>query len=314
MDKRTQKEQAKNPSFSNVVNLAGIKMKNPVMNASGVFGYGQGFAKIENPENLGAIVTKTITLEPRTGNPLPWMIKIESGMINSVGLANEGIERFIKETLPKYQKIGPPIIVSIAGNTIDDYVKLAEIVEKTTGISGIEINTSCPNVHQGNIPFGTDAEIIEKLVKGIRQKTKLPLIVKLTPNVGKIEPLVKASKQAGADTISLINTLLGLAIDIKNKKPILGGITGGISGPAIKNHALVRVWQASKVTKLPIIGIGGISRTEDAIEFIMAGATAVAIGTANYSNPNITSEIISGIKNYLKENQIRNLKEIRGII
>lgn len=296
------------------ISLAGIKMKNPVMNASGVFGYGQGFAKIENPEKLGAIITKTVTLKPRKGNPLPWMIKIEGGMMNSVGLANEGIEKFTKNTISKYLKIGPPIISSIAGNTIDDYIKLTEKLNKAAGISGIEVNTSCPNVHGGNIPFGTNAGVVEKLIKAVRKKTNLPIIVKLTPNVEKIEPLAKACEKNGADAISLINTLLGLAIDIKNKKPTLGGITGGISGPAIKNHALLRTWQVSKITKLPIVAVGGISCTEDALEFIMAGATAVAIGTANYSKPKVTSEIINGLESYLKENKIRNLKEIKGII
>lgn len=295
------------------INLAGIKMKNPVMNASGIFGFGSGYAKIENPENLGAIVTKTITLKPREENPQPRIIKTETGVMNSVGLTNEGIEKFTEETLPKCLKIGPPIIVSIAGDTIEKYGELAQKLNGTFGIAGIEINTSCPNVHGGNIPFGSEPKMIESLVEAVRQKTKLPLIVKLTPNVGKIETLAQAAREAGACALSLINTLLGLAIDVKRKKPILGGVTGGISGPAIKNHALLRVWQVARVTNLPIIGIGGISKTRDAIEFIMAGATAIGAGTANYSNPKVTSEIISGLEKYCEENNLKNLNKIRNI-
>ena len=292
------------------LNLAGIQMKNPVMNASGLFGFGPGYARIENLENLGAILSKTITPKPREGNPQPRIIKIETGIMNSVGLANEGIEKFIEETLPKCLKIGPPIIASIAGDTIEEYGDLVKKLDEASGISGIEVNTSCPNVHGGNIPFGTDPIMIGNLVSTVRKNTKLPLIVKLTPNVEKIEPLAKATEEAGADILSLINTLLGLSIDIKRKKAKFDKVVAGISGPAIKNHALFRVWQVAKVTKLPIIGIGGISSTEDAIEFIMAGATALAVGTANYSNPNIISEITLGIKEYLKKIIIKTLPKL----
>lgn len=294
------------------INIAGIKLKNPVMNASGTFGFGPGFAKIENPEKLGAIVTKTITLKPRIGNPKPWIIKTEAGLLNSVGLANEGIEKFIKETLPKYLEFGPPIIVSIAGESIKEFGELASKLDKIKGVSALEINTSCPNIHGGNIPFGSDPDVIGELVKNVRRRTKLPLIVKLTPNVGKIEPLAKASEEAGADALSLINTLLGLKIDIKTRKPVLGGGTGGISGPAIKPHGVLRVYQCSKAVRISLIGLGGIVNFEDALEYIMAGARVVGVGTANYSNPKATSEIIDGLENYLLENNIKDINDLVG--
>lgn len=296
------------------VKIGRLKLKNPVMNASGTFGFGRGFAKIENPSKLGAIISKTITLKPKKGNPLPWIVKVEGGFLNSIGLANEGIEKFVKETLPQYLKFGPPIIPSIAGDTIEDYGQLARILDKTQGVSGIEINTSCPNIHGGNLPFGSDPKVVEPLVNEVRRRTKLPLIVKLTPNVGKIEPLAKAAEKAGADALSLINTLLGLTIDVETRKPRLGGVTGGISGPAIKPHGVLRVFQVSRAVKIPLIGIGGISNFKDALEYIIAGATAVGIGTANYFNPKATVEILEGINNYLLENEIKNIYELRGTL
>lgn len=294
------------------VNIAGVKLKNPVMNASGTFGFGIGSAKIESPESLGAIVTKTITTKPRKGNPMPAIIKIDGGIMNSVGLANVGIDNFIDEELGKYLEFGPKIFVSIAGESIEDFVSLAQKLDGVDGVSALEINTSCPNIHGGNIPFGTGRKVIGELVSRVRVTTNLPLIVKLTPNVEKIEPLVKACEESGADIISLINTLLGLEVDVKNKKPVLGGVTGGVSGTAVKNHALLRVWQARKVTKLPIIGMGGISSVEDAIKFIMVGATAVAVGTANYANSNAISEIIDGLGDYLIKNKLRSIADIKA--
>lgn len=293
------------------INIAGIKLKNPVMNASGTFGFGPGFARIEHPEKLGAIVTKTITMKPREGNPLPWIIKTETGLINSVGWANEGIEKFTEETLSKFLKFNSPVIANIGGFSIEDYSELTKMIDKNKGIAGIEIDASCPNVQKGKLVFSSDAGVTKKLVTSVRAETKLPIIVKLSSS-SEIESIVRAAEEGGADAISLINALPGLAIDARKRKPILGGVTGGISGPAIKNHALLRVWQASKVTKLPIIGMGGISNANDAIEFIIAGATAVAIGTANYSNPKATEEIINGIEKYLLENGIDDISSLRG--
>lgn len=294
------------------VKIGSLKLKNPIMNASGTFGFGPGFAKIEKPQKLGAIVTKSITLRPKAGNPLPWIVKIEGGFLNSVGLANEGIEKFIKETLPRYLEFGPPVIVSIAGDTIAEYSQVAEKLDRSKGVSAIEINTSCPNIHGGNLPFGSEPKIIKELVKAVKKKTKLPLVVKLTPNVGKIEPLALAAEEAGADALSLINTLLGLAIDIKTRKPRLGGIRGGISGSAIKSHGLLRVWQVFKVVKIALIGMGGISSPEDALEYLICGATAVAVGTANYFNSKATEEIIEGIRKYLQDREIKDIYKLKG--
>lgn len=296
------------------IKIGNLKLSNPVMNASGTLGFGIGGARVNHIEKIGAVITKTITTKPRKGNPLPSIIKIEGGMMNSVGLANVGIDNFIKEEFSKYLSFGPPVIVSIAGESIDDFVSLTKELNSLDKVNAIELNTSCPNVHGGNIPFGTDEVVIAKLIGAVRKATDKTLIVKLTPNVGKIEPLVISAEGAGADAISLINTILGLEIDIDSKKPVLGGITGGISGPAIRNHALLRVFQASKVTKLPIIGMGGISDYRDALKFIMAGATCVAVGTANYSNPGVMSNIVDELNTYLISNNLKSLDQIRSIL
>jgi dihydroorotate dehydrogenase (NAD+) catalytic subunit len=294
------------------VNLIGMRLKNPLMNASGTFGFGQGFANINNPGDFGALVTKTITLKPRKGNPLPWMMKTPEGMINSVGLANEGIDEFIKTTISKYQLYKVPVIVSIAGNSIDEYKELAIKLSKIIGLSAIEINTSCPNVHGGNIPFGTDYKIIEQLTKVVKDNISIPIIVKLTPNTGKIEKIAKAAENEGANAISLINTVLGLAININTKKPYLGGNTGGISGSSIKAHGVYRVFETASCVKIPIIGVGGISDYKDVLEYIIAGASSVQIGTANYFNPNLVEKILKDLEKYLLENKIDNISKLIG--
>ncbi len=284
-------------------------MKNPVTCASGTFGleYSQFF----DLKKLGAIIPKGVTLEPKEGNEPPRIFETPCGMINAIGLQNYGVKEFIK-TLPEYKKLGIPLIVNINGKTIEEYVKLAEILDKEKGISGLEINISCPNVKKGGMQFGVSPKMTYNIVSKIRKVTKLPLITKLTPNVTDITVVAKAAKEAGSTAISLINTILATAIDVKTQTFQLKNITGGLSGPAIKPVALRMVWQCYNTVKIPIIGMGGISNANDAIEFFLAGATAVAVGTTNFVNPKITIEIIDGIKKYLTENSVSDIKNLIG--
>ena len=276
--------------------IAGIRMKNPVMTASGTFGYGKEFDPYIDLNKLGAIVTKTITLKPRKGNPPPRICETAAGMLNTIGLQNEGVKNFIDNALPFLAKFDTPLIVNIAGESIEEYVELATILSKEKTVKGLELNISCPNVKKGGIAFGVNPTITEDLVKQVRKRTKLPLIVKLTPNVTDITIMAKAAEVGGADAISLINTLLGMAIDIKTKKPKLSMTVGGLSGPAIKPVALRMVWQAAQAVKIPVIGVGGITTWEDVVEFMLAGASAVQVGTANFVDPEATIKIIEGLK------------------
>jgi dihydroorotate dehydrogenase (NAD+) catalytic subunit len=278
------------------VEIAGIKMKNPVMAASGTFGYGKEFETFLDLNKLGAIITKTITLNPREGNPPPRICETPSGMLNTIGLQNKGVKKFIEETVPYFAKIQTPLIVNIAGETMDEYVEVAKILTKENVVKGIELNISCPNVKKGGIAFGVNPTITEELVKKVRKATHLPLIVKLTPNVTDIVIMAEAAVAGGADAVSLINTLLGMAIDIKTKKPKLSMTVGGLSGPAIKPIAVRMVWQVAQAVKVPVIGIGGITTWEDAAEFMLAGAKAVQVGTANFVNPDSAIAIIEGLE------------------
>jgi dihydroorotate dehydrogenase (NAD+) catalytic subunit len=285
-----------------MVNLAGIQMKNPVMVASGTFGFGEEFSEYYDLNELGAIVTKSVTLKPREGNPPPRLCETPSGMLNSIGLQNEGVKVFLEKHLPFLSQFKTPIIVNVAGETIEEYVEVIKIVSKEKKIAGIELNISCPNVKRGGMTFGVDPKCTEEVVKAARAQTKLPLIAKLTPNVTDITIIAKAAVKAGADALSLINTVLGMAIDVKTKKPKLATITGGLSGPAIKPIAVRMVWQTAQAVKVPIIGIGGIMTAEDALEFFLAGASAVQVGTANFIDVRAAVNIIDNLQKY-------NLKE-----
>ena len=297
------------------VQIAGIKLINPVITASGTFGYGEEFSPFIDLDKLGAMVLKGITLKPKMGNSPPRVIETPSGMLNSIGLQNVGVERLIKEKLPYLKKINTPVIINISGDTIEEYVELAKRlgeVSKDMGVTGLEVNISCPNVKKGGMAWGADAEATYKVINSIRKTTPLPLIVKLTPNVTDIKTIAQAAEEAGADALSLINTLVGMAIDIDSRQPKLANMSGGLSGPAVKPVALWLVWQVFQTVNIPVIGIGGIIKVEDALEFIIAGARAIEIGTANFVNPRITIEIIEGIEKYLRENNMKDVNELVG--
>ena len=297
------------------VEIAGIKLKNPVMTASGTFGYGEEYAPFVDLNRLGAIILKGITLKPKAGNPPRRVIETPSGMLNSIGLQNVGVEVLIKEKLPYLKKFNTPVIINISGDTMEEYVKLAGILGEVSaemGVSGLEINISCPNVKKGGMAWGTDAKETYKIVSSIRKATTLPLIVKLTPNVTDIKIIAQAAEEAGADALSLINTLVGMVVDIDSRRPKLANVSGGLSGPAVKPVALWLVWQVFQMVSIPVIGIGGIIKVEDALEFIIAGARAIEIGTANFVNPRVTVEIIKGIEKYLIENSIEDVEKLVG--
>ncbi len=297
------------------VEIAGIKLKNPVMTAAGTFGYGQEYAPFVDLNRLGAMILKGITLKPKTGNPPPRVIETPSGMLNAIGLQNVGVEILIKGKLPYLKKFNTPVIINISGDTIEEYIELARRlgeVSKEMRVAGLEVNISCPNVKKGGMAWGTDAKATYKIISSIRKATPLPLIVKLTPNVTNIKTIAQAAEEAGADALSLINTLVGMAVDIDSCKPKLANISGGLSGPAVKPVALWLVWQVFQTVKIPIIGIGGIIKIEDALEFIIAGARAIEIGTANFLNPMATIKIIERMEKYLVDNQIKDVNELVG--
>lgn len=297
------------------VKIAGIKLKNPVMTASGTFGYGQEYAHFVDLNKLGAMILKGITLKPKMGNSPPRVIETPSGMLNAIGLQNVGVEVLIKEKLPYLKKFNTPVVINISGNTIEEYMELArrlEEVSEAAGVAGLEVNISCPNVKKGGMVWGTNAQSTYKIISSVRKATSLPLIVKLTPNVTDIKTIAQAAEEAGADAISLINTLVGMAVDIDSLKPKLANVSGGLSGPALKPVALWLVWQVFQTVNIPVIGIGGIIKVEDALEFIIAGARAIEIGTANFVNPRATIEIIEGIEKYLIENNIKDINELVG--
>ena len=294
------------------IELAGISLKNPVMVASGTFGYGEEYAELVDLNRLGAIVAKTITLKPRLGNEPPRIVETASGVLNSIGLQNVGIDAFINEKLPFFREYDVPLIVSIAGETTDEYVQLAKTL-KGEEISGLELNLSCPNIkYKRKLMFAQDPQATHQVVSSVRKATSLPLMVKLSPNVTDIASIAKVCEEAGADGVSLINTFTGMAIDVESRKPVLRQITGGLSGPAIKPIALRMVYEVHKAVKIPIIGMGGIMTAGDALEFIIAGAKAVAIGTGNFVDPRTAIKVIDGIKEYMVKNKINDIKSIVG--
>ncbi|MCK9554495.1 dihydroorotate dehydrogenase [bacterium] len=293
--------------------VGGLKLKNPVMPASGTWGYGEEYAEFYNPGELGAVVVKGTTLEPRHGNEPPRIAETPAGMLNSVGLQNVGVEKFISEKLPFLKDNKCVVIANIAGDSIDDYAAIAERLDAEKDVSAVEVNISCPNVSKGGIAFGVGADTASGVIKSVRKKYKRVLIAKLSPNVTDIVEIARACIDSGADALTLINTVKGMSIDINNRKPLLPNCTGGLSGPAIKPIALRMVYEVKKATGADIIGVGGIECFEDALEFIMAGANAVQVGTANFYNPLVMPEIIGGFRKYLAENKISSLKELIGV-
>ncbi len=295
------------------INIGGVELKNPVMTASGTFAVGREYSEFIDLNRLGAIVVKGISTEPWLGNPIPRIAETYGGMLNSIGLQNLGVENFLKEDIPFLRSYDTKIVVNIIGKTIEEYCSVAEILSEQD-IDLIELNISCPNLKEGGVAFGTSSCNVEKVTKEVKKLCKHPLIVKLSPNVTDIAEMARAAEAGGADSISLINTLLGISIDIHKRKPLLANITGGLSGPAIKPIALRMVREVAKAVNLPIIGMGGITNGDDAIEFIMAGASGVAVGTANFINPRATIDVLEGIVEYCQRYNLSSLEEIRGII
>ena len=293
-------------------NKRGLLLSNPVITASGTFGYGTEYAEVVDIQKLGAIVCKGTTLKPRPGNPQPRLWETASGVLNSIGMENIGIDALISEKAPLWAKWKVPVVVNILGESIEDYAKLAKHLDKVTGVSGIEVNISCPNVSAGGMEFGASPKSAADVTAAVKAKTTLPVIVKLSPNVTDIAEIACAVAEAGADAISLINTLKGMAIDTQSRKPVLGNVSGGLSGPAIKPVALYMVYEVARAVKVPVIGCGGIATANDALEFIMAGATAVQVGTANFANPCTPLDILEGLERFMKKEGIRNLSELIG--
>lgn len=294
------------------VSIGKIKLKNPVMTASGTFGYGEEYSEFIDLNRLGAIVVKGLSLAPKEGNPPPRIVETPAGMLNAIGLQNIGIERFIKEKIPFLRQFDTPVIVNFFGDTIREYAEAAERLSSAEGIHGLEMNISCPNKEAGWSIFGTDPKVTFEVVSAVRKSTDTTLIVKLSPNVTDIGLMARAAEDAGADAVSLINTVAGMAVDIKSRRPKLANITGGLSGPAIKPIALRMVWEVYKSVRLPIIGMGGIMNYGDAIEFMLAGATAVAAGTANFIKPSATIDIIDGIEEFMREEGITDVRKLTG--
>jgi dihydroorotate dehydrogenase (NAD+) catalytic subunit len=294
--------------------IGSLELKNPVMTASGTFGYGTEYADFMDISRLGAIIVKGTTLNPRQGNPYPRMAETPSGMLNAVGLQNKGVDYFVDHIYPEIKKIQTNIIVNVSGSCIDDYVQTASIINTLDDIPAIELNISCPNVKQGGMAFGVKPESAAQVVSAVRKAYDKTLIVKLSPNVTDITEIARAVEAAGADSVSLINTMLGMAIDAEKRKPILSTITGGMSGPAVKPVALRMVWQTAKAVKIPVIGLGGICSATDAVEFLLAGASAIQIGTANFIDPSISEKVIDGIEAYLQRHGFNSVKEIIGAL
>jgi dihydroorotate dehydrogenase (NAD+) catalytic subunit len=290
----------------------GLRLRNPVLVASGTFGYGTEYQKLVDIQRLGAICCKGITPLPREGNPTPRIAETPSGMLNAIGLQNIGLERVVSEMAPIWARWKVPVIVNVAGEMVDDYARLAEHLDGVPGVAGLELNISCPNVNEGRM-FGDDARLAAAATAAARRSTDLPLMVKLSPNVTDISEVARAVEAAGADCISMINTLVGMSIDLKARKPFLANATGGLSGPAIRPVAVRLVYVVAQAVRIPIVGIGGITRTDDAIQFLMAGASAIQVGTANFVNPNTAIEIIDGLEAYLESEGMASVEDLVGL-
>lgn len=293
-------------------NARGLRLANPVITASGTFGYGTEYADFVDIQRLGAIVCKGTTLEPREGNPPPRLAETPAGLLNSIGLQNIGVEAMVREEAPRWAGWQVPVIVNIAGETVEDYARLAARLDTVAGVSGLEVNIGCPNVKSGGMEFGADPGAAASVTAAVRKATSLPVIVKLTPNVTSIVEIAVSAAEAGADALCLVNTLRGMAIDVSTRKPALGNICGGLSGPAIKPVALHMVYQVAGAVRLPIVGCGGIMSALDALEFIMAGASAVEVGTAQFVNPRALLDVLEGIEDFLRREGVRHIAELVG--
>ncbi len=294
------------------VSIGSLKLRNPVMTASGTFGYAREFEPYVNLHHLGAVVVKGISLEPRAGNPPPRIVETACGMLNAIGLENVGVERFIKEKMSSLQDANVPVFVNILVDSLDEYREIARRLHGVPGIAGIEVNISCPNVKKGGVAFGTVPDMAAAVTKAVKAESSVPVVVKLSPNVSDITVIAKAVEDAGADAVSLINTLIGMAIDHKRKKPRIANVIGGLSGPAIKPVALRMVYQVSQAVSIPVIGVGGIESWQDVVEFMLAGATAVQIGTANFVNPRASEDAVEGLTSYVNNEKLDSIRAIIG--
>lgn len=296
------------------VKIGSLELANPVMTASGTFGYAREFETLMNLHRLGAVIVKGISLSPRPGNPPPRIVETACGMLNAIGLQNVGVERFIAEKMPYLSGLNIPVIVNILGGTIEEYRQISERLSGVPGVAAIEVNISCPNVKEGGVAFGGDPRMAAAVTAAVKESCQVPVIVKLSPNVTDIGMMARAVEDGGADSVSLINTLIGMAINLKKKRPELANVIGGLSGPAIKPVALRMVFEVAQTVSIPVIGIGGIETAEDALEFMLAGATAVQIGTANFVNPRASEEVVEGIARYVREEKLHSIREMIGAL
>lgn len=294
------------------VNIGSLEIANPVMTASGTFGYAREFENLMNLHRLGAVIVKGISLHPRPGNPPPRIVETACGMLNAIGLQNVGVDRFISEKMDYLAGLNIPVIVNILGDSLVEYREITERLVGVPGVAAIEVNISCPNVKKGGVAFGTDPSMAAAVTKAVKESADVPVMVKLSPNVSDITLVARAVEDGGADSISLINTLIGMAIDLKTRRPVLGNVIGGLSGPAIKPVALRMVYQVASSVSIPVIGIGGIETTEDALEFLLAGASAIQIGTANFINPRVSEEIVEGISKYVVDEKLPSIRSLIG--
>ena len=296
------------------VDIGGLKLQNPVMTASGTFGYAREFGHYIDLNRLGGIIVKGLSLTPAKGNPPPRIVETDCGMLNAIGLENVGVDAFIRDKLPFLETLIPPTIANIYGKTVHEYGLLAERLEKVDAVKGLEVNISCPNVKEGGIAFGSDPKLAHEVVRVVRSKTTKHLMVKLSPNVTDITAIARVAEDAGADALSVINTITGMAVDLATRRPCLANITGGLSGPAIKPIALRMVWQTAQAVSIPIVGVGGIMNTTDALEFMMVGATAIQVGTANFVNPGSTLEVLDGMVTWLGNEGIDDVNSLIGTL
>lgn len=296
------------------IRLGGLVLKNPVMAASGTFGYGVEFARLVDLNRLGAIVVKGISLKPEPGNPTPRLVEVHGGLLNAIGLQNPGFEGFVRDYLPFLRQYQTAVIVNIWGRTVAEYAAIAERFDSVPGVHALELNISCPNIKRGGLAFGTDQRMARKVISAVRAQTRKPLIPKLSPNVTDIAQFARIAEDCGADAVALINSYPALAIDIETRRPILANVTGGLTGPAIHTIALKLVWEAARAVKIPVIGLGGISSAREALAFIIAGASAVQVGTANFQEPRTTLTVIAGIEAYLKRHKIPAVRKLIGTL
>lgn len=296
------------------VNIGSLELQNPVMTASGTFGYAREFEKLVNLHRLGGVVVKGISLAPRAGNPPPRIVETPCGMLNAIGLQNVGVKRFIEEKMTYLRTINVPVIVNILGDTVEEYSEITRMLADTEGIAALEVNISCPNVKKGGVAFGNDPRMAAAVTSAVKEVSTLPVMVKLSPNVSDVTLVARAVEDGGADSVSLINTLIGMAIDLETRKPVLANVIGGLSGPAVKPVALRMVYQVAQVVNIPVIGIGGIDCTEDALEFLLAGASAIQVGTANFVNPRVSEDIVEGMSSYVKTNRLDSIRDLIGAL